>query len=686
MKAIINILCWAVILFFFNQPIVSGQYYNTIEKYLNANKHVGVYGGAYSFDIKGPKQLEYEVNRLGFRGLVTETNFMISDPQNGSPLYYTLSYENPGVFNSYTTQIYNNKHEVIEDATFTYTRAITEIMHFCIIAPAFDNDYLFYIFYYKNTDEEGTIFNLCYAELDMRANNGEGKILSKDNILQRNLTKQLQRGVIPGNDCNIWAVFLNEKDQKVYTYGIRSNGIDTTPIVSSISLRSYYEQSDNPVFKISPDRQTLFMSSTAKIHAEDESQGLLTQELYFWKFNIDEGTVSDQLIARTTYRSKFVPFTNYEFLNHHQIIYSINTLTQFTTQVFLIDFKEYNAPYILEHIRELKNINPSKHFVEFKKYDRHLYMLNPHIRKQEPPDPAFFTVYGTLNAVSFDEVYNDQSPTKMNFDEEMMLPGFLNEPVHLNNNFFSYEIIYPLPYQQVFTNAVHVSTHCFNEPQDIRLAPQRGNGDYEWDDGSTGPERTVHAPGTYWVRYPHKCIVLVDSFYVEDIFEDIPVRDIDTMICEQHLPLQIIYPDIVDSIRFNNYSIPDNGIHIAGEGDYPVTLFQQNCITTAHIRIKQDKCPCDVFAPNAFTPNGDGLNDQFRPVTLNGCIPDRYILQIFDRYGSLMYISYSQNDPGWDGTHNNKHMPAGVYYYQFRFRDSYTGKELYFKGDVTLIR
>lgn len=686
MRGIFHIVLLFIVAHFCTTGSIYGQYYNTIEKYLNANRHIGVYGGAYSFEIKGDKQLDYSINRFGTSGLVTETNFMISDPANGSLLYYTLTYQNPDSVNFYTTKIYNSRHEVIEGAVFNYTRAITEMMHFSIIAPAFDNDYLFYIFYYTNADRWGTVFNLCYAVLDMRANNGDGRIISKDNILQRNLIRQFQRGVIPGNDCNIWTLFLSEKDQKIYTYEIRSNGINSTPIVSDIALRSHFEQSDNPVFKIAPDRQTLFMSSTANTPTEDPSLGAYLQYLYFWKFNVDDGRVSDQLVVKTNYRSLFVPFTNYEFLNHNQIIYSLNSLTKFNTQVILIDLKEYNEAYILDNLKTLNNTNPSRHFAEYKKYHNHLYMLNPRIRKNEPPDPTYFTVYGTLSALSFEDVEKDRPPTPMNFNEEEALPYFLNEPIYLNNNFFSYEIIYPLPYQQIFTNAIHVSTHCFNEPQDIILSPSRGDGGFEWDDGSTGRERTVHRPGTYWVRYPHKCIVLVDSFYVEDVFEDIPVRNIDTIVCEQHLPLTLAYPDIVDSIRMDNYTVQDNRIGITGEGQYPILLFQKNCTTTAHIRVTQEKCPCDLFAPNAFSPNGDGLNDYFKPVTLNGCVPEQYILRIFDRFGSLVYISYSENDPGWDGSLNNKQMPAGVYFYQFLFRDSYTGKEFYYKGDFTLIR
>src|SRR5690606_19212043 len=104
---------------------------------------------------------------------------------------------------------------------------------------------------------------------------------------------------------------------------------------------------------------------------------------------------------------------------------------------------------------------------------------------------------------------------------------------------------------------------------------------YTWFDGSTDKIKTVTAPGVYWVSYPNKCITLVDSFYVQDVFEKIPVSDIDTLICFQHFPMSVSYPNIVDSILYNNTIINANKLMVADEGTFEIELYKNGCTTNA---------------------------------------------------------------------------------------------------------
>lgn len=83
--------------------------------------------------------------------------------------------------------------------------------------------------------------------------------------------------------------------------------------------------------------------------------------------------------------------------------------------------------------------------------------------------------------------------------------------------------------------------------------------------------------------------------------------------------------------------------------------------------------------PNAFTPNGDGDNDDFYPVAKGVQILD---FKIWSRWGNLVY-----DDPtkGWDGRVDGKEMPTDVYVYHIGYR-TFDGQELSVKGDVTLLR
>ena len=87
--------------------------------------------------------------------------------------------------------------------------------------------------------------------------------------------------------------------------------------------------------------------------------------------------------------------------------------------------------------------------------------------------------------------------------------------------------------------------------------------------------------------------------------------------------------------------------------------------------------PSDLFIPNVFSPNGDGVNDVFLPEYI-GSQP--FFLQIFDRWGVLM-AEVRNKTAGWDGlTVDNKPAPDGVYYYRL------TVGPREFAGNVTLMR
>lgn len=88
-----------------------------------------------------------------------------------------------------------------------------------------------------------------------------------------------------------------------------------------------------------------------------------------------------------------------------------------------------------------------------------------------------------------------------------------------------------------------------------------------------------------------------------------------------------------------------------------------------------------LFTPTAFTPNGDGLNDWFGPI---GKVPDEFLLQVFDRNGTLFFNSTSTYSR-WDGKVNGTVQPNGIYVYLIQYRDI-KGQLLMKKGTLALIR
>lgn len=92
-----------------------------------------------------------------------------------------------------------------------------------------------------------------------------------------------------------------------------------------------------------------------------------------------------------------------------------------------------------------------------------------------------------------------------------------------------------------------------------------------------------------------------------------------------------------------------------------------------------------LYMPNAFTPNGDGINDIFG-ASGEAIAADGYQLTIFDRWGNQVYTSTDITE-GWDGTIKG-HVPVqlDVYVWMIQAVDRYYGNRHEFKGHVTLIR
>lgn len=87
-----------------------------------------------------------------------------------------------------------------------------------------------------------------------------------------------------------------------------------------------------------------------------------------------------------------------------------------------------------------------------------------------------------------------------------------------------------------------------------------------------------------------------------------------------------------------------------------------------------------LYLPNAFCPHG--INREFKPV--NSFVSSQnYSFSIYNRFGQLIFTT---NDPyaGWDGTHNEKMSPMGVYTYLIKYQDA-DGERYEKTGTVTLV-
>lgn len=121
-------------------------------------------------------------------------------------------------------------------------------------------------------------------------------------------------------------------------------------------------------------------------------------------------------------------------------------------------------------------------------------------------------------------------------------------------------------------------------------------------------------------------------------------------------------------------------------GEYEIYIKDTDgCLLNTTANILQGDC--DIYIPNAFSPNNDGINDLFKIYPQASFLGSAITFKIFDRWGNLVFEKFNFDilNTGWDGTFRDKEMAANVYVYFVEIQME-NGDTKLLKGDVTLLR
>lgn len=218
------------------------------------------------------------------------------------------------------------------------------------------------------------------------------------------------------------------------------------------------------------------------------------------------------------------------------------------------------------------------------------------------------------------------------------------------------------------------------------LSPQV-EGNLEWQDGSTEPSYLISNSGWYWLEARNGECSYRDSIFVE--FLEVPFVDLgrDTVICAG-IPVELDATVPVGAYLWADGS--EEAIRtVSTDGVYSVTVTNNCGIWTDSKRIVTKACikDCQVLGPNAFSPNGDGFNDEFS-LYPPACQVMEWHLRIFDRWGGMVFETINP-EIGWNGKVDGSAAGIGVYIWlleasvQNGFDEIQSIRE---SGDLTLIR
>ncbi len=218
------------------------------------------------------------------------------------------------------------------------------------------------------------------------------------------------------------------------------------------------------------------------------------------------------------------------------------------------------------------------------------------------------------------------------------------------------------------TNSVIADDDMFLCEQDdlILNAEFITNGNYSWigPDNFEGDRQSIRINniqlengGEYIVQgNVFGCLAKPDTVDVQVAALPIISLGADSVICDR-MPV----PHTLSLSQFDAYEWSDgsmtNAINVFEAGDYAVTVTDNNGCRASDSVSFGLRCPTSIYVPNAFSPNGDGINDTFN---IQAFDTESFGLQIFDRWGNKVFDTEDHEDD-WDGSFNNQIAQTGIY-------------------------
>lgn len=195
-------------------------------------------------------------------------------------------------------------------------------------------------------------------------------------------------------------------------------------------------------------------------------------------------------------------------------------------------------------------------------------------------------------------------------------------------------------------------------------------------------------PGTFSIRLVVENELGTDTSI--QILNVLPVPTVDlgpdVELCPEDSLL--LTPILPQGFSFSwNDGFPEIERVIRSPGTYQLEVFNDLCSAEDDVTVETLFCEtCNVYIPNVFSPNEDGVNDRFSPYL--SCPPLEYHLRIFDRWGNLVCAIGGDPDRGWDGFWRGKPAVIAVYVYllEVKWEEGDNIVEKVYTGDVTLVR
>jgi gliding motility-associated-like protein len=537
-----------------------------------------------------------------------------------------------------------------------------------IIIPWPGNDSLYFVFTIDviaiMPDNTYTTKGLTYSVVNMSLRGGLG---DATDVLNRSLHSPVCQKITATKHANgkdFWVIVHEWDSPSFYAYPVTQWGIGD-PVVTPVGAvhgGGYVDQANAYGYlKMSPDGKTLAAAITGD------------NTIQVFDFNAQTGAVSAPQTYITT-RPGISPY-GLEFSSDSRTLYA--TLLQITG-----NGPPANPSYVLQFDLNAGLVNPVA-------VDSVAGMRLSGI--QLGPDGRIY-IARTINLLSkndsLDVIYNPTRPgTDCNYNLLGNVPG---SRFPLQTGRYG---IFSLPNLIQSFLDIPIFTYdscCFKDVTHFKIT-NTANIDavlWEFGDGGTStdfePYHLYASAGTYMVR-------LTETFNGENFVDSMsivvhplpPVELGDTILLYKGATINLHAGGGYMEYLWSTGST-DSVISVKDQGDYTIDVKDFHCCKnqdTVYIKV------FEYFIPNAFTPNGDGLNDVFRAVGLYRNI--NYNLQVYNRWGERVFET-NDLDEGWNGISGGEYCPPDTYVWiihvDFLGQDIVTSGSIVLKGTVSIVK
>ncbi|MDP4264290.1 MAG: PKD domain-containing protein [Bacteroidota bacterium] len=642
------------------------------------------------------------------------------------------------LFYSNGVDVFNRNHQVMLNGSGL--KGHISAVQSCIIVPHPGDNNLYYIF---TTDafENSWANGYCYSIVDMRGDNGNGEVVSKNNLLWPSCSERLT-AARHANGNDVWIITNDNNSNTFRAWLLNCNGLQTTPVVSNAGVVLNQHRFTNVgMMKVSPDGKQLCQTHYPQLDLAENGSN------FFQLFDFDNNTgiISN---AKQISEPNFAYFAC-EFSPNSSLLYVIHffqdTIDQFQSKL-------PGIPAILASKYSFKTINqyngiqlaPDGKIYLGRQSSGMAAINNPDIpgtgcnfisnQLNLNGKRAGLGLPGFINDVSSDPFNNfnyqvlDSCSGTVQFNGVTQLQGnvlwqwdfgdgassSLQNPVHQFT-----------PAQQVYVVKLSVSNNilCTRNFEKIKQVKPSGIvneidfqfsiscdtvhlvntttdlansiGQFTWDfgDGASSNEISpthIYAAGSYTIQLtlttPTPCLNKTISHPINISTFTIQAPPDQSVLVGRSVQLVATGPPGT-TYRWSPFTalssatIQDPVASPVDDIVYTVTGTYHGCDHEDSVLIHVVQLD-DFYVPSAFTPNGDGKNDDIKPF-----YGTKFILQefaIFNRMGQKVF-STNRRGKGWDGTVAGRSQNADGYVWIIKAKDN-NGKAVVRKGIFTLIR